>query len=239
MPRTAGGSNTTRWAALARKAGARFQAAMPPVRTDSQQLPGLLGAAAAALSVVGVYDYFTGWVYAYFYYKDFGVSLLSLDMPLQYFFTYSYTVVNTGRGATLIVVLLGAVYMYAVKRLGISGLIGLLIVAFPLLFLAARSVSHIESARTRTLRAIPVRLLFKNPEQARFAKAADKATASTSLSDPELLDVNKRGNLNLLLETRDRLIVFYQPSSLGGSMPEAYVFSLMRSDLQWSMVIAR
>lgn len=223
---------------MAREAGDRLRAAMARLQVGSPQFPSLIGASAAVISVVAAYLYFTGWVFAYFYYKDFGVSLLSLDMPLQYFFTYSYTVLDTGRGVTLVVLLLGAIYMYAAKRLSSAGMIGLLVAAFPLLFLAARSVSHLESVRTRVAADFPVRLLFKNPEHARSTRSADPA-ASASPPLPELIDLSKDEKLHLLLETKDRLIVFYQPSPIADSISAAYVYSLMRSDLEWSMVVVQ
>jgi hypothetical protein len=38
--------------------------------------PSLLKASATLMSIAAAYLYFTGWVYAYFYYKDFGVTLV-------------------------------------------------------------------------------------------------------------------------------------------------------------------
>jgi hypothetical protein len=36
--------------------------------------------------------YFTGFIYIYYLYSDFGTSLSAVDIPVYYFFLYSYNV---------------------------------------------------------------------------------------------------------------------------------------------------
>ncbi len=47
---------------------------------------------AASLSLIGALIYTTGWTYAYYYFEHFGLGLLDLDIPNQYFLMYGFWV---------------------------------------------------------------------------------------------------------------------------------------------------
>jgi|ERR1035441_552339 hypothetical protein len=198
------------------------------LRFDLEGQPSLLTASATLISIAAAYLYFTGWVYAYFYYKDFGVTLVSLDMPLQYFFVYAYTPLATLWGVCVVLLMAGAVYLYAAKKVGTILLSSALILVFPILFFIARGVAHDLSIQRRSNPARKVRMLLKHP---------DAAAVNLDPVNPGVVHSLGREEFQLLFETKDRFIVFFQPARIEGALPEAYVLSIMRSDLVWSMVI--
>ena len=67
-------------------------------------------------------------------------------------------------------------------------------------------------------------------------KHPDAATMNLDPAYPKTVHSLEREEFQLLYETKDRLIVFYQPPSIAGWLPAAYVVSIMRSDLEWSIV---
>lgn len=208
------------------------------LRIDTGRLPNPVAASAAVISIFGVYVYFAGWVYTYFYYKDFGVSLTSFDIPVQYFFVHSYTVLASRSGIALVCALLVVAYLYAARKLRRLGLILTMVAAFPALFVTAKSVAHAESQETRTNPKLPVRLAFKDPAAATLSLAA-VSRDSAAPPAPDIFALNASERLHLLLETKDRVVVFYQPAPIGGAQSVMYVFSITRSDLAWSMVVSK
>jgi hypothetical protein len=213
-------------------------------RVSGDRVPNLLTAAPAIISVVVAYLYFAGWVFDYFYYGDFGVGLLSFDMPFQYFIVSSYTVFSSTPGAVFMSILLLILFLYATKWLSRLVLVASLIITFPILFLTARAVAHRVAEDVRVSPKTIVHISFKNPEAAGNSAidsgvrpTASRANAATI---PKLLDLDKEEQLHLLVETKDRIVVYYQPASIVADvLSNVYIYSIMRSDLQWSMVSAQ
>jgi hypothetical protein len=102
------------------------------------------------------------------------------------------------------------------------------ILVFPVLFFLASGVAHDLSLKRRSNPARRVRLLLKHP---------DAAVVNLDPDIPGTVHSLGRQEFQLLFETKDRFIVLFQPPGFGGALPEAYVLPIMRSDLEWSMVI--
>lgn len=69
--------------------------------------------------LAGIYLYFVGWAYLYLYFRHFGVSLLGLEIPVTFFFVYSYPLVTTGLTWTkffLLVTMVGLVAAVATQN---------------------------------------------------------------------------------------------------------------------------
>lgn len=64
---------------------------------------------------VAIYLYFTGFVYIYYFYEHFGISLNSIEVPFYYFFVYSYNVITSLDE--------GAVWGYALRSLWVVVLV--------------------------------------------------------------------------------------------------------------------
>jgi hypothetical protein len=210
--------------------GNRLHVVRTRLRPTSGTASGLLSAGTTIISVIVAYLYFAGWVYSYYFYEDFGVYLVSFDVPFQYFPVYAFTVMTSVSGAVLTLALLSALYLFVRNRLSGLTLMALLIVAFPLSFLTAQNIGHSEATSERIRRKPIVHFSFKNPELAKYSIKLSERPVS-------ILDLDTEEKLDLLLETKDRVVVFYQPDSIGPVLPAVYVYSVMKSDLQWSMVI--
>ncbi len=78
--------------------------------------PSLLGASSGIIAVSAIYLYFAGYIFSYFYYQAFGVTLESLDLSPQYYFIRAFTVFQTFAGILLLCVLVAIAYAYAARR---------------------------------------------------------------------------------------------------------------------------
>lgn len=178
--------------------------------------------------IVGFYLYFIGWVYVYWLYSHFGISFTSLDIPVYYFFVYSYAVASyfpqivkactysglffwVTSGVVAIVILL-ALLARTYSKKGI--LVVVFVALFPLFFCLARGAA-IEKAKEIRERGRRVSFVFKTKQLRAYP--------------PEFVKANKDGNLKLLLQTKDKYYVFFQPPGKG--LPLGFVYDLLRSDV--------
>jgi hypothetical protein len=102
-----------------------------------------------------------------------------------------------------------------------------MLAAFPGLFYVSRNVGRSE--RTRE---------FCHP-----ASIVDFQFKETASKEPttELQQLNQAGKLALLLETKDRIVVFKAPQCRSAATntdvaPSSHVFTVLRSDLRYSQV---
>jgi hypothetical protein len=210
-----------------------LQAVRKRLQPGRGRVPDLLAPLAAIISVVAAYLWFVGWVYAYFFYKDFGVGLISVDTPLQYFAVYSYTVLSAKSGIIVVLMVLLLFCLYDAGILPRALLIALLILALPVLRYRAEAIAHTDSQRLRGHPETIMRLAFKDP-----AAANTGAGRGEAISIPQLLTLEATEQLHLLVETKDRVVMYYQPAAVApNAQSAAYIYTVMRSDLQWSMVI--
>lgn len=208
----------------------RIEKLLGLLRFEPEGEAGFAIASATLITITTAYLYFTGWVYAYFFYKDFGVSLVSLDMPLQYFFAYSFTPLATPAGVFLIFGIVAMILLHASKKVGTPLVSCAMLLVFPILFVIGTSTAHDRSTERRTNHHLKVQLLPKHQEA---------ALVHTDLVNPNIVHDMRREEFQLLFETKDRIIVFYQPACIGGALPDPHVLSIMRTDLEWSMVNAQ
>lgn len=198
----------------------------------------LLSASTTVMSVSAVYLYFAGYIFSYFYYRAFGVAVEALDLPPQYYFVHSYSVFDTGPGALSFSILILIVSAYSIGKLRRGLLLLSLIGAFPALF----SVSH-QSAQNASylMRRKPnatVNFKFKDATGKKLSEAGtieSPAPPGCGQTVPGM-----EGQYALLLDAKDRVIVFCQPRSsiLPNENPPASVYTVLRSDLLWSEIIS-
>ena len=210
----------------------RVREVIAPTPGESKSL---LAVATGVMSIAAVYLYFTGYMFALFYYRGFGVTLESLDVSTQYFFVSSYTVFRTAPGIVVFCVMALIVFGYASGFLRQWLLVGCLIGAFPLLFHTSYGVARRDVADKRGHPEAFVKFRFK----AEDAKGGAEKVKDGGFSSQELTELGDQEQLFLLLETKDRIIVFHQPASSfmpAGVTPPVEVYTLLRSDLKWSVV---
>lgn len=172
--------------------------------------------------IFAIYSYFTGWVYAYYLFSHFGLSLNAVEIPAYYFFMYAYfalppfSVVNVGLGVVIGAV--AVVLLYLGGRQWFQWLTGVVLLGlFPILFYVARGEAEREATRMRVDQPHPVTFVLKKEVTALFPK--------------ELIKVNQEGRLRMLTETKDRFYVLYQPRGEEAEIPYAYAYGIAKSDI--------
>ena len=126
------------------------------------------------------------------------------------------------------------IYLCALGKLKQWVLIATLLGTFPILFqLSYRTaVSASEDLRRRPV--IEIQLRFKSGETAETQPAL-------SNKDLAVTPIGKQDHLWLLFESKDRLLVFAQPvdAKMPGALLRAEVYTVSRSDIQWSVVVVQ
>lgn len=212
----------------------RLRRAVVPETKDG---PGLLSIASGVISIAAIYLYFAGYIYCLFYYRGFGVTLESLDLSTQYFFVHSYPVLSTGWGLGLLIAFALVVYGFAAGLLRRWVLLVWMIGAFPAIYYISYGTAREEVASKRASPTSFVRFRFKSDDAK--ATSGDGGTGNGEFSTEQVVKLGDAGQLFLLLETKDRIVVFYQPPSPlpGLALTSAVqVYTLLRSDLKWVVV---
>lgn len=203
---------------------------------EAKDGPGLLSIASGVISIAAVYLYFAGYIYCLFYYRGFGVTLESLDLSTQYFFVHSYPVLSTSWGLALLIAFGLVVYGFAAGLVRRWLLVVWMIGAFPAIYYISYAAARQEVASKRAAPTSFVRFRFKSDDA---KSAAADGGGNGEFSTQELVKMSDAGELFLLLETKDRIVVFYQPPSPlpGLALTSAVqVYTLLRSDLKWAVV---
>ena len=176
--------------------------------------------------------YFLGFVYQYYYFSSLGVSLGQLQIPVYYFFVYSYGVISRywwllafGTFICSIGIRLSqkAYQRFAVWRPVIAGLPALLVVF--VLFGAARAAGARLAAEVRNGNYAPqVKFVFK--------------AEIWSILHKELEQANNADQLRLLTQTSDMYYVLSQdvPSNGFRELPVGYVYFVPRSEVWFTQV---
>ncbi len=168
------------------------------------------------IAPLAVYAYFGGWIYAYYFYSSFGVRLYSLDIPAYYFIAYSFSVFYTVLGFIFIA-------MTGAAAAGLSQRPVALALCFLVLFVGDFYVARREGINS----AYDQR--FSTNDHERVILTFKQGAENSNLVD--LRSNNDANRLRLLTETKDRIILFYQPPKIGKSIPLLMVYDLSKSDL--------
>ena len=178
--------------------------------------------------LISVYLYFSGWLYAYYLFLHFGVSLHSVDIPVYDYIIYSYSVLDTKGGYAI----LGGVAVWLllawfarylpfsevwVRRASAVLFVMLFPSLFYSLFHCAKSAAENEARARREGNAFTIRFTLKQQSSASLPK--------------KFLECNNHGQLRLLIQTKERYFVFYQPEGEKGVLPYADTFDISRSDV--------
>jgi Tfp pilus assembly major pilin PilA len=134
---------------------------------------------------VAIYLYFAGYVYFYYYYENFGISLNAIDIPVYYFFVYAFNVLLAlQRGEVwvyalrsqwvviLVIAILTAIGMLAFRKWKLKVLIiALLVLLFPMTFSFALKAAELNANDVRRGKYIkPITLAFKDEAMKIFAQ---------------------------------------------------------------------
>jgi hypothetical protein len=184
-----------------------------------RNIPTLFSVLRDVVLLVGIYAYFAGWIYVFYYYQEFDTPLSELEIPAYYFAVYAYSALYNFWGITT--VLLAAVVLAFLNTRARAHpiLISLVLLAlFPILFLRARSTAVTDAYEDRFSGDNDRIVLFFRGETGR------------SYPD-ELIENNKANRLRFLAETKDSVVVFYQPRGESGAAPFLIVYDVSKQDL--------
>jgi hypothetical protein len=167
--------------------------------------------------LLAIYSYFTGWLYAFYFYSQFGISLNSLDTPFYAFFVYSYTVVTNLIGFLVVIIGSGLIFTFVRLFPNKFAVVLVAVLFFPAFVYAAQTAAANEARLRRIGYATTVAFVFK-PD---VAKSYSKS----------FICLNKTRQLKLLTQTKDKYYVFHQPGGEGEGLPFATTYDISRSDV--------
>ena len=193
---------------------------------DAEALPKitLLPIVRDAMLPIAIYVYFAGFVYIYFFYQAFGISISVMDVPINYFFVYAYNMVTDHLFATFVGAFLMALLATArnLKIIGAALISIFLLSLFPVVAKLANQ-SAVENANS-------VRAGVSPRPRIGFVFRTD--SKGNDVMSKDLIKDNNDHVLHLILETKDRFYVLSQIYDLGDKeMSEGTVYSVAKSDV--------
>jgi hypothetical protein len=119
---------------------------------------------AKLLAFPALYLFFTGFLYAYYYFASFGISLRNVDSSFNSYLVYSLSVFFQHAFVTLLLLVFFGVLVVRFRRTSI--LLCFLLLLFPVLFMLARATGEGRAIALRNgTIGHRVRVLLKEPEK--------------------------------------------------------------------------
>lgn len=168
-----------------------------------------------AIFVLAIYAYFAGWVYSYFLYNHFGIPLTSVEIPVYFFFIYSYSVIANWWIALACTVIVIVVYLIAINWPRVA--VPVMIVLFPLVFYVSKDQAEMVAKEIRSGNAKTITFIFKE--------------GTGEVLPQDFLDANKKRSLRLITLTPDRFYVLQQPLGEGNELPYGFTYALSKNDV--------
>lgn len=213
--------------------------------------------------IIGIFTYFTAFVYVHFYYEAFGLSTQSLKIDYASYLVYAYDVVSAPLfiicAGTLIALLvfgkMGLRYVFLKKRLGLgrklvryrfAWRVFELVLLFPFLYYTSRAVAREDYVAARIdlkdLKAI--QFVFRNSADGLGpAVRLDSLPLATNqlVGDMRLLKQDSSERLNLLGETDEAYIVLNQPpyDPALHQLPSGYIYYVNKNDVLLARISLR
>lgn len=179
--------------------------------------PEMASIAKNAIFVLAIYAYFAGWVYSYFLYNHFGIPLTSVEIPVYFFFIYSYSVISNWWIALACAFIVIIVYLMAIYWPRVAVLV--MIVLFPLVFYVSKERADRVAKEIRTGNAKTITFTFKKEKEMEKVLPQD------------FLDANKKQSLRLITLTPDRFYVLQQPPGEENEIPYGFTYALSKEDV--------
>ena len=206
---------------------------------------GLLAKVGELMSLPAAYLFFTGFLYAYYYFSGLGVQTRLVDTPLAFYPVFAFSVLMENWG--LVVVWGGAVGLLALLATrGLSWATGalllLILLAFPGCWWMARNRGYYQAALLRNgLDGRHITFDFKREEKEKPTNLGDTARGASNVHSgvsEELLKANAEGQLVLAVETKEVYYVLWQiyPDRGLPELPRARLFMVPREDVSIAAV---
>ncbi|MGF6986562.1 hypothetical protein QFZ99_006103 [Paraburkholderia atlantica] len=211
------------------RSAASFASAEP---TNRRELSAYLTGSAVLFAA---YFYFIAWIHLYFYYRELGISLMSLDIPIYYFIVYAYSAIDRSSIDTYLLVL-AAVFAFSILDRSWSVdripfvdiahrvlLTGFLLLLFIFGYALARTQGLRQANDARLGKILyPVHLAFKD--------------VSRSPVFAEIIVADRNFELSLITETKDNVYILREPTAKSAVSPIAFTYTLARKDLSYIKV---
>jgi hypothetical protein len=164
-----------------------------------------------------IYLYFAGFLYTYYYFKEFGLSIYRVEVPFYAYLVYSFTVLWQFWWLSLLLATFFLAPLAFRKHWNQTFLLVVLLAIFPLLYLLAKSSGETRAVQVRSGRlGHRVRFVLRDPSK----PFTERFRAS-----------NEKGKLTLLLETADRVYVLDQDRPRNEELPRAAVIAVPRGEI--------
>jgi hypothetical protein len=167
--------------------------------------------------IFAIYLYFAGWTFAYKYYADLGIQITSLDVPVYYFFIYSFSALKYG--VFLLLLFFVGIYYYYLNH-NQKAVIIVLIALLPLIY--------ILSWHSATTSAMSFRRDAVTSYKSVNILVNDK---STIYQFDNFSSLNASGKLKIITSNKDYCYLLYQPKGDNRALPEGYTFKVSTKNI--------
>ena len=196
------------------------------------------------LVIVGIFLFFTGWTYVYYFYNYFGLSASLVSINYSDYVVYSYVVLSSYHWLPLFVLL---VLIFAYRRWlrkYVSITIALAVLLLPLLYSLAVIVAGADAVALRTERNTMrhISFVFKQGTGIlAYDMPNDSATAHIHplKKDIEILkDTSVANHLYLLGQNQEYFFVLFQVSGKSEirTLPFGTIYFINKNDLLYSKI---
>jgi hypothetical protein len=203
-----------------------------------------LGDVRDILIIAGIFLFFTGWVYVYYFYNYFGLSISLVSISYADYLVYSYNVFTSYYLMPLLaLVILVLVYRkWFVKYVSLT--IFLAVVLFPVLYFLAKKTADKDALEMRSFRKSMRHISFVFKEDAdllayKFDNDSIHHSSHIVKGDLDILkDTSLPSHLYLLGQNQEYFFVLHQEQGLPEikSLPFGNVYFINKSYVLYSKV---
>ena len=211
--------------------------------SDGEQ-PSLLAVATTVTALASAYLYFTGFIYSYFLYDTFGISLDALDLATPYYLIHAYSVFSTWIGLLVAQTYIAVLLAGAILNFRHWVYVAILVSAFPAVFYSSYHAGRGAANELRLHPHILVAIRFKDPEKSQTPNLLlSPQMPDTDQSDQQVFKtLADNDNLWLLCQSKDKILVFSQSQ---GNLTDSTrllptrVYIIPISEIEWSMSLVQ
>jgi len=187
-----------------------------PRESIAKQLPGTIFLLAVSL-------YFAGWMYAFYLYRHFGLSLRVIDPPFYYIFVYAYSVLSFSFPAFI----LSAVFVAAIIALQLKPATPLVTVMLALVVVLVFPLSQFMSYQAAEKTALKMRRGYG----VRSVTVTFTTDTIRNRIHPDLIQANTDEQLRLFAQTSDAYIFLVQPRDASKELPIGKLFLIPKTSI--------
>lgn len=190
--------------------------------SSKNEKDGVVALAKNVIFVLAIYAYFIGWVYSYYLFHHFGITLTSVEIPFYFFFIYSYpvieSVIESWLALAIVFVISSVVYLLTVTWHRPVVVVVILVAMFPLAFSYSRDEADRQARLMRDgYNVKPISLTFKDGAARQLPK--------------EFIEANKDRELKLITQTPGRLFILYQSQGESSQIPSGFTYIISKEDV--------